>query len=150
MDAAGSYSADTNQSPLSLTSFIHFQIEKALHVADEYIFTLNKTTKTTIKYRKCTLNWCSAKIHTTLNDQLQKYFTLPYFAFGLFSISTLFFWTFSQSTSNDSLVLLDGSPSKGAQISRSMDSNQHTLFSLDRNKDDLWFCFSLSSVSISF
>ena len=55
-------SSDETQPKLSI-SFIKSQKGKALLVASDYIFKLNKTTTTT-KYWKCTNNGCSAKIRT--------------------------------------------------------------------------------------
>ena len=44
---------------------------KALLVADEYTFKLNKATTTT-KYWICTINDCAAKVHTDSNNRLMK------------------------------------------------------------------------------
>ncbi|CAF4208726.1 unnamed protein product, partial [Rotaria sordida] len=52
-------------------SFINSNKGKPLLVANNYVFKLNKTTTTT-KYWICTLNGCSAKVHTDLNSQLIK------------------------------------------------------------------------------
>ncbi len=71
MVAPASSSSDINQTLSPIISFIQSQKGKPLLIANEHIFKLNKTTTIT-KYRKCTLNRCSAKIHKTLNGQLIK------------------------------------------------------------------------------
>lgn len=67
--ASSSQEIIAGQSPV--ISFIHSQKGKPLLMINEYVFKLNKTTNTT-KYWKCTINGCSAKAHTDLNDKLIK------------------------------------------------------------------------------
>ncbi|CAF1436350.1 unnamed protein product, partial [Rotaria magnacalcarata] len=52
-------------------SFINSNKGKPLLVADDYIFKLNKTTTRT-KYWIRTINGCTAKVHTDLNNGLMK------------------------------------------------------------------------------
>ncbi|CAF4351816.1 unnamed protein product, partial [Rotaria magnacalcarata] len=60
-----------NQAKSLAISFINSNKGKPLLLADEYVFKLNKNTTTT-KYWICTLNGCSAKVHTDLNSQFIK------------------------------------------------------------------------------
>ena len=50
-------------------SFINSQKGKLMLVLDDYIFKLNRQSKTT-KYWICTINGCLSKVRTTLDNQL--------------------------------------------------------------------------------
>jgi hypothetical protein len=65
------FSSKENQPSSSSISFIQSQKGKTMLILNNFIFKLNKTTTTT-KYWICTLNECSAKVHTNMNDQLIK------------------------------------------------------------------------------
>ena len=71
MAEAAASLTDVTQPKLLAIPFINSHKEKSLLIVDEYVFKLNKTTTTT-KYWICTLNGCSAKVHTDLNSQLIK------------------------------------------------------------------------------
>ncbi|CAF5175912.1 unnamed protein product, partial [Rotaria magnacalcarata] len=62
---------DVNQAKSLAISFINSNKGKPLLLADEYVFKLNKNTTTT-NYWICTLNGCSAKVHTDLNSRFIK------------------------------------------------------------------------------
>ncbi|CAF3739739.1 unnamed protein product [Rotaria socialis] len=71
MAKATASATDVNQAKSLAISFINSNKGKPLLLADEYVFKLNKNTTTT-KYWICTLNGCSAKVHTDLNSQFIK------------------------------------------------------------------------------
>ncbi|CAF1237473.1 unnamed protein product [Rotaria sordida] len=71
MAEAAVSSTEATQPKSPAISFINSNKGKPLLVANNYVFKLNKTTTTT-KYWICTLNGCSAKVHTDLNSQLIK------------------------------------------------------------------------------
>ena len=71
MAKANASSTDANQAKSLTISIIISNKGKPLLLADEYVFKLNKNTTTT-KYWICTLNGCSAKVHTDLNSQFIK------------------------------------------------------------------------------
>ncbi|CAF1524729.1 unnamed protein product [Rotaria sp. Silwood1] len=71
MAAAVPSSSDLTEAKPPAISFINSHKGKPLLIADEYVFKLNKTTTST-KYWICTLNGCSAKIHTDTNSKLIK------------------------------------------------------------------------------
>jgi hypothetical protein len=61
--------SDTIQLISPIISFINSQKRKLMLVIDDYIFKLNRESKTT-RYWICAFNGCSTKVHTTLDNQL--------------------------------------------------------------------------------
>ena len=62
-------SSDSIQLTSPVISLITSQKGKLMLVVDDYIFKLNRESKTT-KYWVCTFNGCLSKVHTTLDNQL--------------------------------------------------------------------------------
>ena len=71
MPEASAYSAEAIPPKSPVISFINSNQGKPLLVATHYVFQMNTETTTTT-YWICTLNGCSAKVYTNLNDQLMK------------------------------------------------------------------------------
>lgn len=70
MDEFLKSSSDSIQSTSPVTiSFIKSQKGKLMLVIDDYMFKLNRESKTT-KYWICTFGGCLSKVHTTLDNQL--------------------------------------------------------------------------------
>lgn len=69
MNECTEMSVDHIKSTTPIISFINSQKGKLMIVIDDYIFKFNRQSKST-KHWICIFNGCSAKVHTTLENQL--------------------------------------------------------------------------------